>query len=155
MRPLRQILAADAALARWTERQQRDRAVLQLIQRELPQALAAHVGAASAEAQELILVATSGAAAALLRQRIPPLLTALEHNGMKFTVIRVRVQVRSARVKDAKTLIKQMDAMTAARLKGRARKLADPALRDALIRLANAGGSPIPDDDPAGEEPDE
>ena len=155
MRPLRQILTADAALARWTERQQRDRAVLQLIKRELPQALAAHVGAASAEAQELILVATSGAAAALLRQRIPPLQTALEHSGMKFTVIRVRVQARSARTKAEKILAKQMDPMTAARLKARARKLTDPALRDALTRLASAGGRRLPDDDPAGEEPDE
>src|SRR5215471_20813069 len=155
MRPLQQILLADTVLARWTGRLQHEQALLQLVQRELPQALAAHVGAVSAEAQELTLGATSGAAAALLRQRIPPLLTALEHNGMKFTVIRVRVQARSARAKDEKTMIKQMDAMTAARLKVRARKLSDPALRDALMRLANAGGSPIPDDDPAGEEPDE
>ena len=155
MRPLRQILAADAALARWTERQQRDLAVLQLIQRELPQALAAHVGTVSAETQELVLVATSGAAAALLRQRVPPLLTALEHNGMKFTVIKVRVQARSARAKAEKTIIKHMDAMTAARLKARARKLADPTLRDALMRLANAGSRAVPDDDPTAEEPDE
>jgi hypothetical protein len=83
------------------------------------------------------------------------LLTALEHSGMKFTVIRVRVQARSARPKDEKTIIKHMDAMTAARLKARARKLADPTLREALMRLANAGGRAVPDDDPAVDEPDE
>jgi len=151
---LRQILAADAALARWAERQQRERAVLQLVQRELPQALAAHVGAASAGAQELVLSATGGAAAALLRQRIPALLVALEHSGWKFTVIRVRVQARSARREPPKSLAKQIDAISAARLKARARQLADPSLQAALVRLANAGARNVPDDDPWGEEPE-
>jgi len=152
---LRQILAADAALARWTERQQREIAVLQLVQRELPHALAAHVGAASAGAQELVLSATGGAAAALLRQRVPTLLVALERGGWKFTVIRVRVQARSALREPPKILAKQIDAITAARLKARARRLEDPALRDALVRLANASARAIPDDDPSGEEPEE
>jgi len=152
---LRQILTADAALARWTERQQRERAVLQLVQRELPQALAAHVGTASAGAQELILIATGGAAAALLRQRVPALQEALERSGWKFTVIRVRVQARPPRSGAEKVLPKQIDAVTAARLSARARRLADPALRDALLRLAKGCAHRIPDDDPSGEEPEE
>jgi hypothetical protein len=133
---LRQILVGEAALSRWTERRQREHALLQLVQRELPTTLAPHVGAVIAGAQELILIATGGAAAALLRQRTPTLLVALEHGGWKFTVIRVRVQARSASEHSAKALPKQIDMGTAARLRAAARKLRDPALRKALLRLA-------------------
>jgi predicted phage tail protein len=138
VRPLRQILAADATLARWAERQQRDQGVLQQLQKQLPPALAAQVRAVSAGAQELILIATSGAAAALLRHRAPALRVALEHGGWKFTVIRVRVQARSLSDRTRQYLPKQMDSVSAARLRAGARELADPRLREALVRLADA-----------------
>jgi len=136
MRPIRQILAAEPALTRWLDRQQHDHAVLQQVKRALPPALAAHVEAADAGSQQLVLAATGGAAAALLRQRVPELLQALEREGWKFTGIRIRVQPRSAGGSPEKNLSKQIDAVSAATLTARAQALADPALREALLRLA-------------------
>ena len=136
MRPMRQILAAEPALARWLDRQLREHAVLQQVKRAVPPALAAHVEAADADAQQLVLAATSGAAAALLRQRAPALLQTLEREGLKFTGIRVRVQPRSAVRPKEKDASKQIDAVSAAKLHARALALADPALREALLRLA-------------------
>jgi hypothetical protein len=144
---LRQILVGEAALSRWAERRQREHAVLQLVQRELPKTLAPHVGAVVAGTTELVLIATGGAAAALLRQRLPTLLAALEHGGWKFTVIRVRVQARSAPRDSAKTLPKQINTKAAAKLRAAAGELEDPALREALLRLANAGAAQASDDD--------
>jgi hypothetical protein len=65
------------------------------------------------------------------------------------------VQARSARREPPKSLPKQIDAISAARLKARARQLADPSLQEALVRLANAGARSAPDDDPWAEEPEE
>jgi len=96
-----------------------------------------------AGAQELTLIATSGAAAALLRQHVPTLLAALQHGGCKFTVIRIRVQARSAPARPAKALPKQINRDTAARLTTAARKLEDPALREALLRLAGRSAATI------------
>jgi len=149
MRPLQQILLADTVLAQWTGRLQRELALLQLVQRELPQALAAHVGAVSAVAQDLSLVATSGAAAALLRQRSPALLEALKRSGWQFSGIRVCVQARSAANRTKKVQAKQIDAMSAARLKACAREISDPELAEALLRLAGAGAHRGSDDDPS------
>jgi hypothetical protein len=152
LRPLQQILSADAALARWAERRQRERTLLQLVQRELPQALAAHVGAARAEAQELVLVASGGAAAALLRQRSPALVEALKRSGWQFSGIRVGVQARSASRPQTKSSPKQLDAISAARLTVAARKLSDPLLSEALLRIADAGARRGSDDDPLDED---
>jgi hypothetical protein len=152
LRPLQQILSADMALTQWTERRQRELALLQLVQRELPQALAAHVGAARAEAQELVLVASSGAAATLLRQRSPALVEILKRSGWQFSGIRVCVQARSAHRPPGKSPPKQLDAISAARLKSAARKLSDPLLSDALRRIADAGSRRSSDHDPSDED---
>ena len=136
MRPMRQILAAEPALARWLDRQQHEHAIVQQVKRALPPALAAHVEAADTGSQQLVLATTSGAAAALLRQHAPALLQALEREGWKFTGIRVRVQPRSAGRSFEKNISKQVDAISLAKLKARAGALADPALRKAVLRLA-------------------
>lgn len=136
MRPMRHILAAEPELARWLDRHRHEHAVLRQVKRSLPPALATHVEAAVTGSQHLVLAVTSGAAAALLRQHAPALLQALERDGCKFTVIKVRVQPRSAARAKAKSVAKQIDAHSAARLRIRGRALADPALREAVLRLA-------------------
>lgn len=141
MRPMRLILGAEPALVRWLERHRYEHAVLKQVKRALPPALAAHVAAADAGSQQLVLAVTSGAAAALLRQRAPALLQALEREGCKFTVIKVRVQPRSETISIQKSVAKQIDPDSAARLGIRGGALADPALRAALLRLAAAGKS--------------
>jgi hypothetical protein len=149
---LLQILSADASLARWTERQRREHTILERLRTGLPPALARHIEAASATAEELTLVTTSGASAALLRQRGPALLAALDRAGWKFTVIKVRVQARSARRASEKNVLKQIDARSAARLRAGAREVADPRLRAAMNRLANAHGRRPSSEDPEGDD---
>ena len=96
MRLLGQVLQNDAALADLQRRRERE-LILQLrLHRALPPALATHVSIADARSQELQLVAASGAAAALLRQRAPDVLHKLAGEGWEFTGIRVRVQARPA-----------------------------------------------------------
>src|SRR5208337_828435 len=94
MRPLRQILSAEAPLAGFLDRRQREVAVLQRVRDSLPPALAAQVGVVDARLPELALVAATGAAAGLLRQRAPSLIDILQRAGWKFTAIKVRVQAR-------------------------------------------------------------
>jgi hypothetical protein len=149
---LLQILSADATLARWTDRQRREHIILERLRSGLPPALARHIEAASATAEELTLITTSGASAALLRQRGPALLAALDQAGWKFTVIKVRVQARSARGEIEKSVPKQIDARSAARLRAGARELADPRLRAAINRLASAHGRTASREDPDGDD---
>ena len=144
MRPMRQILAAEPALARWLDRQQHDHAVLQQVKCALPPALAAHIEAADTGSTQLVLATTSGAAAALVRQRVPVLLQVLERGGRKFTGIRVRVQPRPAGRAAEENVSKQIDPASAIKLKARARALADPRLRTALLRLAERAGPRAP-----------
>jgi hypothetical protein len=59
------------------------------------------------------------------------------------------VQARSAGDRTKKVPAKQIDAVSAARLKTRARKISDPALAEALLRLAEIGARRGSDDDPS------
>ncbi|HEX8010300.1 MAG TPA: DciA family protein [Casimicrobiaceae bacterium] len=140
MRPLRDIIAAEAALAGLVDRRRRELTVLDLLQKNLPPALAAQTGVADASPRELVLIATSGAAATLLRHRGPELLEALAREGWKFTGIRVRVQARAYRGNRSKVHAKQMDERSARALRSCAERLADLRLAAALRRLAARGG---------------
>ncbi len=102
MRLLGQVLETEAALADLQRRRERELRLQLRLRRALPPALAAHVSVADARSQELELVAASGAAAALLRQRAPDLLHKLAGEGWEFTGIRVRVQARPAAAEPAK-----------------------------------------------------
>ena len=136
MRSLQQILAKESVLAEWLARHRHELGLEQRVRSTLPPALAAQIGVAAAAAPELVLTAASGAAAALLRQRVPEILEALQREGWKFTGIRVRVQVRSAPARTMKKAAKQIDSRSAARLQALASALDDPALKAALQRLA-------------------
>jgi hypothetical protein len=139
MRPLRDVIFAEAALAGFVDRRRRDLAILELLQESLPPALGAQIAIADALRPELVLSTTSGAAAALLRQRAPALLEALTREGWKFTGIRVRVQARGSSAEISKVYAKQMDEVTAATLRLRAERIEDPGLAEALRRLARLG----------------
>src|SRR5438874_13050884 len=94
MRPLRDVIFAEATLAGLLDRRRRDLAILDLLRKTLPPALANQVGVADAAGPELLLSTATGAAAALVRHRAPELLPSLAREGWKFTGIRVRVQAR-------------------------------------------------------------
>lgn len=136
MRLLGQVLETEATLAELQRRRERELRLQLRLRRALPPALAAHVSVADARSQELELVAASGAAAALLRQRAPDVLHKLAGEGWEFTGIRVRVQARPAVRETEKSPKKQLDEAAAATLEGLASRLGDAPLARALRRLA-------------------
>ena len=139
MRRLQHILAAESALADLLARRQRESKVEERVRRALPAMLASRVTVVDARSTELVLAATSGAAAALLRQRIPELRPALAHEGWEFTGIRVRVQARLAVEEVPNVTPKQIDAASAATLRRLAASLNQSELSAALERLASRG----------------
>jgi hypothetical protein len=145
MRPLRHILAAESPLAGFLDRRRNEQAILHHIRRNLPPALASQVGIAAAEPPELALLAGSGAAGALLRQRVPDLVEKLAREGWQFTGIQVRVQARPRSEPAQKIFPKQLDNASATTLRARAGELADPALAAALRRLADHAGNAASD----------
>jgi hypothetical protein len=136
MRLLGQVLETEATLADLQRRRERELRLQLRLRRALPPVLAAHVSVADARSQQLELVAASGAAAALLRQRAPDVLHKLAGEGWEFTGIRVRVQARPAVAEPAKAPKKQLDEAAAAALDALASRLGDAPLAKALKRLA-------------------
>ncbi len=147
MRLLGQVLQTEATLADLQRRRERELRLQLRLQRALPPALAAHVSVADARSQELELVAASGAAAALLRQRAPDVLHKLAGEGWEFTVIRVRVQARPAPAEPTKAPMKQLDEVAATTLDALASRLGDEPLAKALRRLARHAGRRTGSDD--------
>ena len=141
MRLLGQVLDTEATLADLLRRRNRELSLQLVLRRGLPPALAAHVQVGDARSHELEIVAASGAAAALLRQRAPELLRKLAGEGCEFTGIRVRVQARPAAAERQKPQMKQLDAAAASTLRALAAELGDAPLASALRRLARHAGS--------------
>ena len=138
MRRLQQILTGESALADVLARRQRESKVEERVKRALPPMLAARVTVIDARFAELVLAANSGAAAALLRQRLPDIGRALAHEGWEFTGIKVRVQARPAFEKPVNTPRKQLDPSSIEQLKRLAAKLgSNNELSAALSRLAS------------------
>ena len=140
MRPLRHILSNESTLAGFVERRRLELAILKRLQGNLPPALAAQVDVADARPPELVLIVRTGAAAGLVRQRVPILLQILAREGWQFTGIQLRVQAHSLGQAGHKIIAKQLDGISAAVLRRRAGELADPALAAALRRLADQAG---------------
>jgi hypothetical protein len=150
MRRLQQILTDETAVAELLKRRQHELALEARVKQALPPSLAALVTVADGRPPELALMAASGAAAALLRQRAPDLLRALLQEGNEFTGIRVRVQARPAARPAPKPAIKQIDKASAEALEAVAAELGDSPLAAALARLAARAREPASD---IGEDP--
>ena len=90
MRRLQLILKGESTFDDLLRRQRRESMLQERIHRALPPALAKHIAVIDARSADLELIAASGAAAALLRQRAPELRAALAREGFEFTGIRVR-----------------------------------------------------------------
>ena len=139
MRRLQQILTGETAFGDLLRRRSRELALETRVRAALPAALAGYVRVADARSVELALLAASGAAAALLRQRSPELLETLSREGWEFTGIRVRVQARPAAEIPQKSMPKQIDDASVRRLVTLAGEVGDTALAHALRRLARQG----------------
>ena len=143
MRRLQQIMAGESVMADMLKRRQHEHALEARIKRALPPSLATCIAVADGRTSELALVAASGAAGALLRQRAPDLLRVLVAEGWQFTGIRVRVQARQKSQPQFNTSKKQIDASAAAQLLATAEALGKSPLADALSRLARNAGAAV------------
>jgi hypothetical protein len=149
MRRLHQIIHGESAMAELLQRRQRELAVEQHVKKVLPRSLANCVSVADGRSSELTLSASSGAAAALLRQRAPDLLRVLASEGCEFTGIRVRVQARTSVRIDSNLPKKQLDSTVAAQLLATAATLGDSSLAAALRRLAQRSAPALEGDEDA------
>lgn len=138
-RPLRRILADDALLAQWQERMQRENQLTTAVRRLLPRALADRVRVAEAVPPLLVLAVPAGAVATAVRLRSPDVLAGLRREGVHFTQIDVRVQVRADPRVEIKTTSNQGTTIVAAPLRELAERLPAGALREAVARLARRG----------------
>jgi hypothetical protein len=134
LQPIARVFESDPLLASWAERIRREHALTASIRRQLPRALAEHVRVAGTANRLLELAVTTGAVAAVVRQRTPALVAALRREGYDFTEIRLRVQVRGAAAPEQKPLSRQIDAKAAAALFALAERLPGGPLRTALGR---------------------
>ena len=147
MRPLRDVLSAEATLSDALERRRRELTVLDHLQKALPPALVPRVSVADASRPELVLSVPTGAAATLVRHRAPELLETLARRGWKFTGIRVRVQARSAPDDRSKLYAKQIGTKAASALRRGAEAIADRELAAVLRRLADRAEEVSEDED--------
>jgi len=134
--PLAQVLERDASLAGWSERARFEARLTGVLRAHLPRAVGPHVRVAGTDANCLELAAGAGAIAATLRQRAPDLLAALRREGLDFTEIRLRVQVRGIADKTVKQPPNQRDASAAGPIFDLAGRLPEGPLRRSLSRWA-------------------
>ena len=140
MRRLQQIMTGESVMAELLKRRQHENALEARIKRALPPSLATCIAVADSRTHELGLAATSGAAAALLRQRAPDLLRILLAEGWEFTGIRVRVQVRFDPAPMPKSVANPLDRAALRPLSELARTLPKGALKAAVERLLRRVG---------------
>ena len=133
--PLSRILAADPTIAGWDARRRREDVLVHLVRRELPRLLADRVRVADTVDRQLTLAVDAGAIAAIVRQRTPELIAALQREGYEFTVIRVRVQVRPESEPRPKGKVNQPEMDSLRPLAAFEQSLAAGSLKSALARF--------------------
>ncbi len=138
--PLQRILADDPMIGPWNARRQLEDSLTAIVRRQLPRPLAERVRVADAQGAELVLAAEAGAIAAVVKQRAPDLIAALQREGCQFTVIRVRVQVRVDPRSPDKVIAKQIDRSSLSPLARLARELPAGPLKAALGRFLRRAG---------------
>lgn len=119
---------------------QRESRLTAAVRRVLPRALADRVRVAEAVPPELTLAVTAGAVAAVVRQRTPDILAGLRREGLDFTELRVRVQVKPDPGKPGKIVKNHGFNIESAPLRALAAGLPAGPLRAAIERLARRGG---------------
>ena len=133
---LARVLAADSTIAAWHARAKAEAELTTAIRRRLPRAIAERVRVAEAVPPTLTLATSTGAVAAVVRQRLPDILGELAREGCNFTEIKVRVQVRVDAAAPEKTLKIQRNKADPAPLNRLADTLAEGPLKAAVRRLA-------------------
>ncbi len=137
---LQRIFADDPMLGPWNARRLHEETLTGIVRRHLPRPLAERVHVADVQGAELVLAAEAGAIAAVVKQRGPELLAALQRDGCQFSVIRVRVQVRTDPPPLHKITTKQTDRACFQPLARLARELPAGPLKAALTRFVRRAG---------------
>jgi hypothetical protein len=132
---LSRIVADDPALAAWNRRRTQDAALLAVVAEVLPRTLTDEIAIADAASGELVIAGSSGAVAAVVRQRTPELRAALANKGWDFTAIRVVVQPRIRPAERSQPLALPLDAAAIPALSALADRLPHGPLRDSVQRL--------------------
>src|SRR5262249_55975444 len=130
-----ELIRADPSLAGLRERLERIALLQRLCRRRLPPQLASSVTVGEPADDELRLYADNGAVAAKLRHLNPELFNFFGGEGLKFTGIRVAVQVRASPGPREISLPKQIDETGRKSLARLAESLPDEDLRRAIERL--------------------
>jgi hypothetical protein len=133
--PLNRILAADAQLASWNARREREAALLAVVRRVLPRPVAERVFVASGEGDTLELATPTGAVASVVRQKGPDILARLAAEGWKFSGIRLRVQPRQSTQDLPKPLPRQWDSTSRRPIAALCSQLPPGPLKAALGRF--------------------
>ena len=118
---------------------QRENRLTTAVRRMLPRALAERVRVAEAVPPMLLVAVPAGAVAAAVRQRSPDILAGLRREGLHFTQMEVRVQVRADPLSPKKTVVNQSHAINSRPLRELALRLPPGPLRDSVARLARRG----------------
>jgi hypothetical protein len=138
--PIKHVVAADATLAAWEARRHQEAALTGILTRLLPRSLAQRVRVVDGTGTELVIAADAGAIAAVVKQRIPDLLSALRHEASQYSSIRVRVQVRIDPVITTKSQSNHIDRSSIQPLAKLARELPDGPLKAALAKFVRRAG---------------
>jgi hypothetical protein len=133
--PFPRILAADAQLAAWNARREREAALLAVVRRALPRPVAERVFVVGADSPVLELATSSGAIATVVRQKGPEIVAILARNGWEFSGIRLRVQPRDAPPAPPKPLPRQWDSTSRRPLVALEAQLPPGPLKAALARF--------------------
>jgi hypothetical protein len=139
-RPLARVLSDDAQISAWYDRMSQEMRLTAAVRRLLPRALADRVRVAEAAPEALTLAVAAGAVAAVVRQRSPDILAGLRREGLDFTELRVRVQVKVAAQPQHKPVNNQKNRVDSIHLRQLAATLPPGPLKAAVERLVRRGG---------------
>ena len=133
-RPLGDVLGADAPLAEWNRRAQRDAELTRLVRRNLPRAIGERLRVTGIDDGVLVVAVAAGAIASALRARAPDLVGALRRAGCEVTALRVRVRVDTTAAPHAAPIRRALDPRAAAPLFDLGARLAEGPLKESLAR---------------------
>jgi len=111
-----------------------------VVRRCLPRLLAESVHVRMPPGADPLITTDTGAVAAIVRQRLPELAAALQHEGINSSGLRVRVQVRIDPGQAKKIVNNQPDRLALQPLGELARRLPPGPLRQALERFVRRVG---------------
>lgn len=130
--PLSSVFQNDATIAEWAARRRHEQSLTALVRKCLPRSIGERIRVRDAGSGVLELVATAGAIAAAVRQRLPEVRAALAREAFVFHELRVRVDVASFPAAPETQRPQPWDARSAAALFDLGDRLPPGPLKDAL-----------------------